>query len=321
MNVKTKTLLANTEQKINLEGGTHFKIKNISDTTIYISQKSPVTPKSDGVKSIQPNTEDILTDVAIYSIQNGMGNYRGTIYALATENCTIELEATNSQNFRSTGKGGDISNCYTKPEVDTLLSAKANSAHTHVISDTTGLQNALNGKANSTHTHAISDIATLQSTLDNKADKIGASKRYYVGRLIDTKTYYKVFTISCADVQTVYAEFVVHGIEHAFEICGGVSLRYTSSTNADMYITIHSSVFSTSSCNLFYKKISNGEYEVYIKPNAWIGAVDCSIDNAVAIQNTTLENYVTWSGLNRISTVTGSTTDTTGMVLVNAETT
>lgn len=223
--------------------------------------------------------------------------------------------------LKDTSARQQISKCYTQKEVDTLLSAKANNSHNHVIADIVNLQNSLDNKANSAHNHAISNITNLQNTLDNKADKIGASKRYYVGRLIDTKTYYKVFTISCADVQTVYAEFVVHGIEHAFEICGGVSLRYTSSTNADMYITIHSSVFSTSSCNLFYKKISNGEYEVYIKPNAWIGAVDCYIDNAVAIQNTTLENYVTWSGLNRISTVTGSTTDTTGMVLVNAETT
>ena len=106
MNVKTENLIANTEQKINLEGGIHFKVKNISDVTIYISQESPVTPKSDGVKSIQPNTEDILTDVATYSIQNGVGNYRGTIYALATENCIIELEPTNSSNFKRFSRGG-----------------------------------------------------------------------------------------------------------------------------------------------------------------------------------------------------------------------
>ncbi len=106
MNVKTEDLIANTEQKINLEGGTHFKIKNISDVTVYISQESPVTPKSNGVKSIQPNTEDILTDVATYSIENGTGDYRGTIYALATENCTIELEPTNSSNFKRFSRGG-----------------------------------------------------------------------------------------------------------------------------------------------------------------------------------------------------------------------
>lgn len=106
MNVRTEDLIANTEQKINLEGGTHFKVKNISDVTVYISQESPVTPKSNGVKSIQPNTEDILTDVATYSIENGTGDYRGTIYALATKDCQIELEATNNPNFSLKLKGG-----------------------------------------------------------------------------------------------------------------------------------------------------------------------------------------------------------------------
>lgn len=319
MNVINVTL-EGTEKEITITGGTHARIENRSDSTIYVSKHSDITPDAEGVMAIDGGNTNILTDVATTDIKDGVVDYYGTIYALGTGK--VQIVTTNypfSSSSKGGGSGGD--NEYTKEEVDTLLSAKANSAHTHVISDTTGLQSALDGKANSTHPHTIADITSLQSTLDNKADKIGASKRYYVGRLIDTKTYYKVFTISCADVQTVYAEFVVHGIEHAFEICGGVSLRYTSSTNADMYITIHSSVFSTSSCNLFYKKISNGEYEVYIKPNAWIGAVDCSINNAVAIQNTTLETYVTWSGLNRISTVTGSTTDTTGMVLVNAETT
>lgn len=103
---KTEDLIANTEQKINLEGGTHFKVKNISDVTVYISQESPVTPKSNGVKSIQPNTEDILTDVAKYSIEGSVGDYRGTIYALATKDCQIELEATNNPNFSLKLKGG-----------------------------------------------------------------------------------------------------------------------------------------------------------------------------------------------------------------------
>lgn len=174
----------------------------------------------------------------------------------------------------------------------------------------------LSGKASSTHSHAISDITNLQSTLDNKAGRIGGTKRYYVGRLTDTSTYYKVLTISCVDVQTVYAQFTIHGIEHALEIRGGVELRYSSSTNVDMYVTMYSSVFSTSTCDLCYKKISTGEYEIYIKPNGWIGAVDCYIDNAVAIQNTSLDNYITWDGLNRISTASGTTTDATDMTTV-----
>lgn len=316
MNV-INVVLEGAEKEIALTGGTHARIENRGDSTIYVSKHSGITPESNGVMAIDGGNTNILTDVATTDIKDGVVDYYGAIYALGTGK--VQIVTTNSQNFRSTGKGGDISNCYTKPEVDTLLSAKANSAHTHVISDTTGLQSALNGKANSTHTHAISDIANLQSTLDGKANKIGGSKRYYVGRLTDTSTYYKVFTISCADFQTVYADFSIHGIEHAMVIRGEVSLRYTSNTNVDMYATIYSSVFSASACDLYYKKVSAGEYDVYIKPAGWIGAIDCYIDNAVAIQNTSLSAYTTWDGLNRISTATTgvTTTDATGMTTVS----
>ena len=43
------------------------------------------------------------------------------------------------------------------------------SAHTHTISNITGLQDALNGKAASSHTHAIANVTGLQSALDGKA--------------------------------------------------------------------------------------------------------------------------------------------------------
>jgi hypothetical protein len=49
------------------------------------------------------------------------------------------------------------------------LDAKANTTHTHVIADTTGLQTALNGKAATVHTHVVSDVTGLQTALDNKA--------------------------------------------------------------------------------------------------------------------------------------------------------
>ena len=50
-----------------------------------------------------------------------------------------------------------------------MLDGKSNVGHTHNISDTTGLQDALDGKANTSHTQAISTIINLQTTLDGKA--------------------------------------------------------------------------------------------------------------------------------------------------------
>lgn len=103
---KTEDLNANVEKKIEFNGGLHLKIKNLGEDTVYISQHSSIVASADGVKSIQAQTTDIVTDVAKYSIEGSVGNYRGTIYALATKDCQIELEATNNPNFSLKLKGG-----------------------------------------------------------------------------------------------------------------------------------------------------------------------------------------------------------------------
>lgn len=56
-----------------------------------------------------------------------------------------------------------------KDAIDNAISGKADTVHTHAISDVTGLQSALDGKANSSHSHAISDVTGLQTALDGKA--------------------------------------------------------------------------------------------------------------------------------------------------------
>lgn len=64
---------------------------------------------------------------------------------------------------------GNIAGVYaTKDELTDGLETKANSSHTHSISQITDLQTTLNGKANSSHTHTISQITNLQSTLNGK---------------------------------------------------------------------------------------------------------------------------------------------------------
>ena len=51
-----------------------------------------------------------------------------------------------------------------------LLAGKANSVHSHAISDVNNLQTTLNGKAASQHTHVINDVTELQNALDGKAN-------------------------------------------------------------------------------------------------------------------------------------------------------
>ena len=66
----------------------------------------------------------------------------------------------------------DISGKADTSYVETELAKKANTAHTHSVSDVNGLQSSLNGKANSSHTHAVSDVNDLQTALNTINDKI-----------------------------------------------------------------------------------------------------------------------------------------------------
>nr|DAG16807.1 MAG TPA: tail fiber protein [Caudoviricetes sp.] len=62
----------------------------------------------------------------------------------------------------------DLSDYATTTALTTGLSGKANTSHTHYISDVTGLQATLDSKANSPHTHSISNVIGLQNALDGK---------------------------------------------------------------------------------------------------------------------------------------------------------
>ena len=57
---------------------------------------------------------------------------------------------------------------YTESEVDTLLSGKANSSHTHTIANVSGLQTALDGKASSSHGTHVS-YSTTAPVMDGTA--------------------------------------------------------------------------------------------------------------------------------------------------------
>ena len=64
-----------------------------------------------------------------------------------------------------------------------LSDARTPTAHTHPISDITGLQTALDGKAASVHTHTIDNVTGLQTALDGKEPTIvaGTTGQYWRG--------------------------------------------------------------------------------------------------------------------------------------------
>lgn len=53
--------------------------------------------------------------------------------------------------------------------MQSAIANKANSSHTHSISNITNLQSTLNGKASASHKHEIADVTNLQTTLNGKA--------------------------------------------------------------------------------------------------------------------------------------------------------
>ena len=120
-NIITVTLNAGLEEKIDLAGGQHVRIKNLGDTTAYVSKDPRVVPEADGVKSVQGGSAEILTDVAVYQSKNHVFDWYGTIYAVSDSDGKIELETTNNSNFKYVAKGGE----YSSSSLDAVLKSGA----------------------------------------------------------------------------------------------------------------------------------------------------------------------------------------------------
>lgn len=156
--IKTINLLANEEQKIDVCGGTHVKIKNLGENTVYVSKNSSIVAGADNVKSVQGNTTDILVDVATYYSKENTFNWYGTIYALAESDCSIELETTNNANFKNEAKGSD-------KEI-----AELQSAITELACDTDTIKLELDEKLSKKIIGDI-DIIAYMLTNDNTVDE------------------------------------------------------------------------------------------------------------------------------------------------------
>lgn len=72
--------------------------------------------------------------------------------------------------------------------INTALTGKANTDHTHSITNITNLQSQLDGKAKVQHNHTFANVVNLQSTLNNKSD-VGHTHddRYYTETEMDSK--------------------------------------------------------------------------------------------------------------------------------------
>jgi hypothetical protein len=128
--------------------------ENTNDITI-----NATVPSGADATSIQstPVTETAPTDGSILVYREISGEY------------VLEAKPISGSNPAWGDITGTLAN---QTDLVSELSGKANSVHTHVISDVTDLSTQLSGKANTVHTHSMSDITNLSAEFDKKANAV-----------------------------------------------------------------------------------------------------------------------------------------------------
>jgi len=118
-----------------------------------------------------------ITDFAAASHTHTISNVTGLQTALDGKESTFTKNTAFNKNFGATA--GTV----TEGNDARLSDSRTPTAHSHAISDITGLQTALDGKAASSHTHTISNVTGLQTALDGKEASIasGTTAQYWRG--------------------------------------------------------------------------------------------------------------------------------------------
>jgi len=122
-----------------------------------------------GDKGDKGETGNGISSITLHSTSGKVKTYRVTY----TNGATFDFQVSDGSDASVT-VDSSLSSTSTNPVqnkvIDSALSGKASSSHSHSISDVTDLQTTLDGKASSSHNHNISDVNNLQSSLDGKAN-------------------------------------------------------------------------------------------------------------------------------------------------------
>ena len=162
--VGSETISADSKTDVlNIEAGSNVTITpDETDKKLTIASLHPTISKSaDTTSTASPSAGGTFT--AVDSVTRD-GN--GHVTKVNTKTVTLPKTAVTVDSSLSSTSTNPVQN----KAVYNALSGKANSSHSHAISDVSGLQTALDGKANSSHSHAISDVSGLQSALSGKAN-------------------------------------------------------------------------------------------------------------------------------------------------------
>ncbi len=140
-----------------------------------------------GVVKVEGTTDETepYTVPSVGSVGTSLSSLENKVKGKASANHThnisevtnLQTELNKKQPTLSAGSNITISGStisakdtvYDDTSVRNLIGGKANSSHSHSISNITGLQTALNNKASSGHSHNISSVSGLQNALNGKA--------------------------------------------------------------------------------------------------------------------------------------------------------
>lgn len=175
--------LMSKEDKSKLDGIATEANKTVVDSSLSSSSTNPVqnkivTDALNGKAKVQHNH----TFATVVNLQSTLDSKAGTSIATTSANGLMSSSDKTKLDGIATGA--------TKVTVDSSLSSSSTNPVQNKV-----VNSALNGKANSSHSHSISNITNLQSTLDSKSETGHThDDRYYTETEMNTKLNEKANT-------------------------------------------------------------------------------------------------------------------------------
>jgi hypothetical protein len=220
-------------------------------------------------------------DFAAASHTHIIGNVTGLQIALDGKENTFTKNTAFNKNF------GTTADTVTQGNDARLSDSRTPLAHTHPISEITGLQTALDGKAASSHTHTIANVTGLQTALDGKEPTItaGTTLQYWRGDKTwqTLPTYdlslYVPYTGATAAVNlgtyglTAYSLYLkkngTTGSNIIWDTTSGQSIASTGQTSIGPVGTDGFGVYFAGATKAFYFSATNiTAQRIYTMPNA-----------------------------------------------------
>lgn len=179
-----------------LPQGALERLTIVVDDTARFKLTSATIQKGDTVKVTSTGKMYYVVDETKLSSESGY-----EVYAAGTAASVPWSGVTGKPSTYTPSSHTHDDRYYTESEIDSKLSGKANSSHTHTIANITNLQSTLDGKAASNHTH--SQYLTSHQDISGKMDKdpqdityyknydavSGDNTMVYVPDAVDIKTY------------------------------------------------------------------------------------------------------------------------------------